>query len=122
MEERIRFILYKGKSILLEDFSNLRPGKEFLDTLATAQKLIAVQPPKSVLAVLDATQSSFNAEILAAMKDFVRANTPYIRSSAVVGIVGLLNVGLTAVSKVRGRPFHTFPNRDAAMEFLITQS
>ncbi len=119
--ERICFVQYQGQSILLEDFSNLRAGKEFLDTLAVAQKTIAAQPPKSVLALLDATGASFNAEILAALKNFVQANTPYIKCATVVGITGLLNVALAAVTKAAGRPLHVFATRQAAMDFLVAQ-
>ncbi len=61
--ERIRFETYKGKKILIEDFTNLRPGPDFLQTLDKAQKIIAGQPQKSVLAVFDASGSSFNSEM-----------------------------------------------------------
>jgi hypothetical protein len=119
--DRISFLQYKGKSILLEDFSSLRPGPEFMSTLKTAQAIIASQPPVSVLAVLDATGASYNTETLGALKNFVQANTPYLRCSAVVGVTGLLNVALTTLSRVAGRSVNLFPTRQAAMDFLIKQ-
>ena len=119
--DRVRMMTYQGKTILLEDFSNLRPGPEFLTTIQTAQATIAAQPPRSVLALLDASGASYNSEMISAMKNFVQANSPYIKCAAVVGITGLLNVALTTLSRVAGRPFHTFSTRQAAMDFLITQ-
>jgi hypothetical protein len=119
--ERIRFIQYKGKSVLIEDFSNLLPGKEFLDTIAAAQKLITSQPPNSVLAMMDATNAHYDMEIINAMKSFVRANSPYIRYSAVVGVSGLLNIALQALSTASGRAFPSYPDRQSALEYLVSK-
>jgi hypothetical protein len=117
-KDRVRFIEHKGKSILLQDYSNLRPGPEFYELVDIAQKLIAAQPPKSVLSLVDATQSVFDAGVLVALKRFAQANTPYMKFTAAVGITGLKEVGLMAVSKAAGRPFETFDNRESALDFL----
>ena len=106
--DRVSFTQYQGKKILIEDFSGLRPGPEFLDTIKAAQTAITSQPPKSVLALLDASNANYNAEIMGAMKEFVQANTPYIKCVAVVGVTGLLSVALTTLSKAANRPFHSF--------------
>ena len=119
--DRIRFEDHQGKKILIEDFTQLKPGEEFLNTIANAKATIASQPAKSVLAVLDATGAGFNAEILGAMKEFTRDNTPYIKAATVVGITGMLEVALTAVSKFSGRDFKSFPSREAAIEWLVQQ-
>lgn len=118
---RINFIQYQGKTILVEDFTKMKPCPEFFETIKEAQNTIAGQPPKSVLALLDATDVAFNAEVLSAMKDFVQANTPYIKCAAVVGIHGLLEIAVATLSKVAGRSFHSFSTRQEAMDFLITQ-
>jgi hypothetical protein len=120
--ERIQFIQYKNKSILLEDFSNLVPGGEFKQLIAHAQQTITSQPPQSVLALLDATNAHFDAEIMALMKEFVSANTPYIKCAAVVGIEGLLKIALMAITNAAGRSFTPFEDRQSAMEFLTSQS
>jgi hypothetical protein len=116
--DRIRLIQHKGKTILLEDFSNMRPGPDFFEALYFAERLTRSSAPKSVLALFDATNSVFNAEVLSALKNFVKGNTPYIRHTAVVGIRGILQVGLMAVSKAAGRPMQTFNTREEALEFL----
>jgi hypothetical protein len=116
--DRIYFMVHKGKKILIEDFSSLKPGKEFLDTLVQAETTIAAQAEKSVLAVLDATNTTYNSEVLSAMKRFTQVNTPFIKASCVVGISGLLSVGLSAVSKASGRSFNTFNTREEALDYL----
>jgi hypothetical protein len=117
---KTQFVNYKGKRVLVEDFTNLKPGPEFKNYTIEAQAIIASQPPKSVLAVFDATGSHFDSNILNVMKEFTRANTPYIKAAAVVGITGLLQVALSAVAKFTGREFVTFKTRDEAMDWLIT--
>ena len=121
MSSRIQFVLFKGKKILVEDFTQLKPGPEFLTLIQEAQDLIATQPPKSVLAVFDASGASFNSEILNAMKRFTQENTPYIQAASVVGITGMLQIALTAVSRFAGRDFITFKTRSEAMEWLVLQ-
>ncbi len=116
--ERIRFIEHKGKSILLEDFSAVKPGEEFKQTLDQAVRTIRSKPPKSVLAVFDATDSNFDMESLTALGDFVKKNTPFMKFAAVVGITGLLTIALQAVERVGGRDFKVCSTREEAMDFL----
>jgi hypothetical protein len=115
---RVRFIEHRGKSILLQDLSGLMPGQEFRDLIAKARGLIAAQPPKSALTLLDATDTMYNMEVLATLKEYAKANTPYIKCTAVVGITGLKEIGLAAVSKAAGRPLRTFATREAALDYL----
>jgi hypothetical protein len=119
--ERVTFVSYHGKSILIEDFSHLQPGREMLDTIARAQAVIAAQPPHSVLAVFDASGAHFDTETMAAMKAFVTANNPYMKCAAVVGISGLLNIALFTLAKASGRSFRSFESREAAMAYLVEQ-
>ena len=116
---RICFIEYKGKKILVENFSGMKPGSEFLELINEAAGIIRSQPNKSVLAVFDATNAKFNNEILEAMKSFTKDNMPYIKGVTVVGVTGLLKVALTAVSKFSGREFNPFSTREEAMEWLV---
>lgn len=116
--ERVQFVMHKNKKILVEDFSNLNPGPEFKETLKKARGMIAGEPKGSVLAVFDATGCSFNSDMLDKMKDFTTANTPYIKKATVVGMNGLLQVALSAISKFTGRDFTPFKTRTEAMDYL----
>ncbi len=115
---RIRFIDHKGKSILLQDFSNLKPGKEFYAGVQAARQIIAAQPPKSVLTLFDATNSEFDADVVVTLKKFVQLNTPFMKYTAVVGMTGLKKVGLMAVTRAAKRPLRPFDTREEALEFL----
>lgn len=118
---RISTVEHEGKTILLQDFSGLRGGEEFQTAVAEARHYIASRPPRSVLSLFDATQTLYNTETLTAMKEFTKHNEPYMKASAVVGIEGILNVALMAVSRFSGRTFQTFKDRTAAMDWLVEQ-
>jgi hypothetical protein len=120
--ERIQFVTFKGKKILVEDFTKLSPGAEFDQNLQKAQNMIAGEAANSVLALFDATDCSFNTDMLNKMKEFTKANTPFIKKATVVGITGLLQVALSTVSKFSGRDFISYKTREEAMEFLAGQA
>ena len=120
--ERVRFVLHKGKSILLEDFSGLTPGIEFAETVAAARKTMASQPPESVLSVLDATDAHYDDEMLGLLRELVKSNTPYVKKSSVVGISGLLGIAVRAMANVAGRSFSLFNTRQEAMDWLVGQA
>ena len=119
--ERIQWVEYQGFKIILEDFSNIEPGEEFLSTLDKARAEIHSQPEKSVLALFDATDARFDQDSLSRMKNFVNSNTPYIRAAAVVGVKGLAQVALMAVTRFSKRSFQTCDTREEAMEWLVGQ-
>jgi hypothetical protein len=118
---RISFLEHRGRPIIVMDFSHLRPGDEFLASIAEAEAWIASQPAKSILSVFDATGAIYNLEVVAVLKDFTKHNEPFMRASAVVGIEGLLNIALTAISKFSGRTFKTFKDRPSALDWLVEQ-
>jgi len=117
--ERVQFIIHQGKRVLLEDFTKITAGAEYEATIKKAQAMIAAEPEKSVLAVFDATDCSLTADMLTIMKDFTKANTTYVKKAVVVGITGLLQVALSAVSKFSGREFHSFKTREEALDYLV---
>ena len=118
--DRVRFIQHRGKSILLEDFSDLDPGPEFLDTLRKAKEAIESRPLKSVLVVAVVSNVHYDLDALNAMGAFVKANTPFVRCSAVVGIKGLAKVGMMAVSQLGGRSIKTVDTIEEALEYLVS--
>jgi hypothetical protein len=119
--ERVYFTSYKGKKILIEDFSGMKPGPEFVELIAAAQKAISSQPAGSVLAVLDAANANYDTDILNRMKDFVKANKPYVKAACVTGLSGLKKVALSTLVQASGRSFGVMTTRDEAMEWLIQQ-
>jgi hypothetical protein len=121
MADRISFVEYKGKRILLEDFSGIRDEAEFLALIKQAEGIVQSQPPKSVLVVVDVTDARFSSAISQASKEATTRNTPYIKASTMVGVKGLMQIVLKAVSTFARRELTTFDTREQAMEWLVRQ-
>ena len=119
--QRTQFIDHQGVRILLVDFSGIRPGQEFDDSLQECKEIIHAQPEGSVLALFDATDGMFNNEVIESLKEFAKANTPYMKATALIGVKGLLKVALMTISRFSGREFKTFSTREEALAYLVGQ-
>ncbi len=115
-----RFVTYKGKQIGIVDFGYTTPA-EAIAVMVEAQAQIRKMPPKSALILTDGTHAVYSRESAAALKDFAKGNTPYVKASAVVGVEGVLFILMHAVIKVTGRHYHLCKTRTEAMEWLISQ-
>ena len=121
-EDRIRFVEYKGKQILLEDFTNVRTDDELLQLVWAAQKIVQSQPPKSALVVVDMTNTHFGPKSTQASKTVSKGNTPHIKASAMVGLNKLAEIVLNSIRMVSGRNIASFGTREEAYEWLSKQS
>lgn len=121
MEERIRFIEYKGKRILLEDLSNAKDENELITWMWKAEEVVHQQPPKSLLVVVDMTNTHYGPNATNASKTAAKSNTPYIKASAMVGVSKLMEIIVQSLRVVTGRNLVCFPTREAAYEWLIKQ-
>lgn len=115
-----RFVHYKGKQIGIVDLGYTTP-EEAIAVMVEAGQQIRKLPPKSALIITDGTHAVYNKNSAAALKDFARGNTPYVKASAVVGVQGVLFVLLQGVIRVTGRHYQLCKTRAEAMEWLISQ-
>ena len=99
----ISFITHNGVKILYEDYSQSKPV-EILALIEKAKAIISKQPQNSILALVNVKGSNFNMGVMTtALKDFVKANTPYIKCSAVYGVEGLKEVIFNGILSFTGR-------------------
>ena len=121
LEDRVRFIKYKGCPILQIDFEGCQPP-ELLERILYARSIIGSQPLSSVRTLTLVKDARFNNEVSAAMKDYTKHNKPYVCVAAVVGLSGLQEIVYNVIVKVTGRKIATFPYVEAAKEFLVGYS
>jgi hypothetical protein len=119
--DRIRTIEHRGKEILIVDVSNSRGAATSIDILAKAREQIDSRAPKSLLLLTDVTNTHYDAGGAEAMKQYSRANTPYIKASAVIGVVGIKRVLFSAVVKLTGRQIATCDTVEAGLDWLAAQ-
>lgn len=120
-KKRIDFIDYKGKRILVEDFSNLKTEDELDAMIWEAEKVVHQQPLNSLLVVVDMTNSTFGPKATQSSKEASKSNTPYIKASAMVGMNKLMEIILNSLRMVTGRNIANFKTREEAYEWLIKQ-
>jgi hypothetical protein len=117
-ESRIRFIEHQGRRILLQDYSRMGSGMDFLREVEKARRMIAAEPYRSVLTVVNATGSTLDTGVLQTFREFMKVNTPYIRKTAVVGVTDFQGTGLPAMGLELGRPLHACGTIAEALDLL----
>lgn len=118
--ERIKFLNYKSKKILTLDASNLIP-EEIPDFFEKAREIIFSEPEKSILALSNVENVKYNSVVIEGMKNFVKFNAPYIKTSAIIGLDSFKQIVLQGVLSYTGRSISTFNCQEEAMEWLINQ-
>ena len=64
----------------------------------------------------------FNNDTVTQLKKFAKGNEPYVKRAAIVGLSGLQQLVLTAVSKFTGRNFIVCGTVEEAMSRLVSES
>jgi hypothetical protein len=117
MTDRIQFITYRGKQILLIDLSNCssdRVGKIF----RAVPDLVTTHPLGSVLILSDFAGASFDEEAIRVMQQAAVFDKPYIKKSAFVGTEHFPPAFSENLSRFSRRDFPTFETRDKALAWL----
>jgi hypothetical protein len=117
-----RFFEHDGHRILRFDFARIAAGEEALAAIAEAKASVSGQAPGSLLVLTDVTGSRFDATILAAIRDLMQTNAPYIRASAVVGLSGLQRVVYSSLVRLTRRNVRAFDDEAAALDWLASQA
>ncbi len=118
LEDEVKFTKYKGCSILQIDFEGCEPP-EFLERILYARSVIASQPLHSVRTLTLVKNARFNNQVSATIKEYTKHNKPYVCVAALVGLSGLQEIVYNVIIKVTGRKIATFPDVEAAKEFLV---
>lgn len=117
---RLQLFSRNGKEILLIDLSSCTVQDALL-VIQQAAPLIRTRKPKSLRTLTDVTNSHYNQEWARAIKDFAKANDPFVCASAVVGVTQLGQVLIASIRIFTGRTIRTFDDRESAIQWLVTQ-
>lgn len=119
--KRSYWIEHKGRQIVFVDFSNTDING-VNDAIAQAEPIIAGEPQRSVLCLVETYGSKFSMEVSHAIKAFTMHNKPYIKMTAIVGVDGLQKVILNSVIVFTRRSnLVVKPSREEALDFLASQ-
>lgn len=119
---RVRFIEHEGRRVLFIDFSGIRDRSTAFHAIDEVKRLVAGQPRGSLLTLTTVAGSTFDPEIIQALKELAAHNKPFVQAAALVGLSGLQRVAYAAVSLFSGRHITAFRDVGEAMNWLVAQS
>lgn len=121
--DRVRLLTHKGRSIIYSDFSLLGISKkdEFYETIKKSKELISKQLTGSALVITNVAKAGFDIEMVKDFKEYANQNTPYIKSSAIVGLSGMQKAILLTIKSLTKREFALFDTLDTALEWISGQ-
>jgi len=119
---RTQIIDFQGRKMFFIDFSNLKTIEEINELIQIAKKYIHSQPPKSVYTLTSVEGTHFNNEITKIFTDYVKSNSPYVKTSAVTGISGLKLILYNSMMKLTGRDTRSFSTLEQAKTWLAAQN
>jgi hypothetical protein len=119
MEERIRFISYKGKQILLADCSHCTAAEvEGLSRLLPSY--VTAEPLGSVLLLADFTGAEVDRKAVTEIKRDAVFNRPHLKRSAWVGTEAIPQVFYEHIKVFSQRELPAFKTREEAMDWLVS--
>jgi hypothetical protein len=118
---RSKWITHKGKRIFHIDLSGLgRNGEAFRKELLEAEAVTCQQPEDSLLVLTDTRDTVVSSEVMSIAKEGSARTTKYVRKTAVIGVTGVRQVLLDAVSRFSGQQFATFDDIETAKDWLVS--
>ncbi|PLY01659.1 MAG: hypothetical protein C0624_10095 [Desulfuromonas sp.] len=93
-------------------------SEEINKLLDVCAKQIRKRPPKSVVTLTTLVNGVYNNELVAKLSDLAKGNEPYVRKAAIVGLSGIYQTGLTAVSIFSRRDFKVCTTKEEALSYL----
>ena len=116
---RVRFDLYKGKRILMVDFS--RADFEMVKAVAAeCLHVMSAEPPFSVLSLCEIEGIPFDTDSLRVGSELTEVCRPYSARIAVSGVTGFRGFLLQTVADAAGRPTKLFKDRESALDWLVS--
>jgi len=119
MEDRIRMVEHKGKSILLADISHCTP-REVEKIALLVPSYVTSEPHGSVLLLADFTGAEFDRIAIERIKESAVFDRPHLKRSAWVGIESLPKVFYEHIKTFSQRDLPSFKTREEAMDWLVS--
>lgn len=119
---RVEFVEYKGKRILVLDYSGISDPAAAFPLFEETKRVVAQQPPQSLFTLTNVQGSHFDTDVIKGVRDLVEHNRPYVKAGAVVGLSGLMRVVFTTLLHLTGRNIRAFDSVEAAKDYLAQQA
>jgi hypothetical protein len=120
------WIVYKGKRILVMDFSGIDNSEAGIararERMAIIEPVVEKEPPNSIYCLCDLTNGHVNSESTQMLKNFTKHNQPYMKMTAVIGVEGFQKVIFQGILMFTGRKNLILKNtKQEALDWLADQ-
>jgi len=117
---RVRFGQHNAKPILVVDFS--RADLDLVRAVAAeCLHVMSAQPPCSVLSLCEVEGIPFSTEALRIGGELTDKCQLYASRTALSGVTGFRSFLLQAIANAAGRPMKLFKDREAALDWLVSE-
>ncbi len=118
VDDRLRFIHYKGQVIFSIDFSHCA-AKKILLLLEQVRFIVSRHAPGSMLTLGDFTGAEIDRQVVTKMKEVLVRDRPFVKKSAWVGAESVPHVFQENIKSFSQREFPVFKTREEAMDWLV---
>ena len=120
---RVRFIEYEGRRIILLDFAGITDLDDGLAAVAEATSFIGAQPVGGdTMTLTDVTDTRYDRKIVEAFKQMTAANRPIVRAAAIVSDSSIHRAAISMIALFSRRKLQVFDSRAQALDWLAEQS
>jgi hypothetical protein len=116
--ERIVFLTFRNRQVLLADCSDCSP-EELAAVIDEVPRHVTKEPSGSLLLLADFSRSVFTKETVEHLKLAAVFDRPHLRKSAWVLTENLPKTLYDSVRSFSGREIPTFETREEALEYLV---
>jgi hypothetical protein len=114
----VEWITYKGKRILLIDYSGMTAPQQLEQIRKAAQMLVDTTATDN-LTLTDVSNTRVAQEFIDLAKEVGKISAPITKKAAIIGISGIRKILLRAVNTVSGNPRVPFDTVDEAKDWLV---
>lgn len=116
-----RIIMYNNTPIVYIDFSGLKKEEEIYSVMENATNFIRKHRPNSLYTLTNLTGMHFNNDIYSNFISYVKGNNTYVKASAVIGMVGLMQIFYNSFIRLTGRNVRACNTELEAKAFLASK-
>lgn len=92
-----------GIEIVYLDFSGLKKKEEIFERMEAFAYYIRKQPLHSLYTLTNLEEMYFNTEVYNKFTAYAKANNPYVKESALIGLKGMMQIFYKGFVKLTGR-------------------
>ncbi|MDA3880073.1 MAG: hypothetical protein PF436_06780 [Prolixibacteraceae bacterium] len=96
-------IIIGSQKIIYLNFSGLKKKEEVVEQIDYFGHYIRKSFPKSLVTITNLEDMYFNTDIFNLFVNYVKGNNPYVKSSAVIGMRGMMQIFYKTFIKLTGR-------------------